>query len=208
MPSKLDLTGHRYGTLTVIGYAGMSEGRRKRSMWRCVCDCGKEEVFGQTVIRTKQPPNCSECRKKVWSKHSKTHGMTKSPEYKTWAGMITRCENPNVPEYKMYGGRGIRVCDEWRNSFEAFYAYIGNKPSRKHSIDRIDVNGHYEPGNVRWATPDVQGANTRRNVYLTKDGVTLHASEWSRRLNICLPTLYGRLKRGWSFEECIQGARK
>lgn len=89
------------------------------------------------------------------------HGMWQSPEYSSWSGMKDRCSNPNNPRYKHYGGRGIKVYDEWKESFSAFYSYIGTKPTAEHSLDRIDVDGNYEPGNVRWATPQEQSYNKR-----------------------------------------------
>lgn len=93
--------------------------------------------------------------------YAKTHGLSHIPEYNTWTNMKARCYGKNLPCYKHYGGRGIRVCDEWRNSFEAFLTYVGRKPTPKHTIDRIDVNKGYEPGNVRWATRSIQQANMR-----------------------------------------------
>jgi hypothetical protein len=93
---------------------------------------------------------------------SRTHGRFGTPEYRVWAAMKRRCCNPNVWNFHRYGGRGIRMCDEWRDSFAAFYAHIGQRPSAQHSVDRIDNNGNYEPGNVRWATRQQQRANQRK----------------------------------------------
>lgn len=98
------------------------------------------------------------------------HGMYKTPEYSAWTSMKQRCFNPNKPNFYLYGGRGISVCAEWDASFEVFYEYIGPRPSNGHSLDRIDVNGHYEPGNVRWATADIQAQN-RRPLSFCKNGL-------------------------------------
>lgn len=97
------------------------------------------------------------------------------PAYKRWASMIDRCHNPRCPAYKWYGARGVSVCDEWRGSFDAYMAYVGDRPTPKHSLDRIDVNGNYEPGNVRWATWSEQRMNTRQQAKRTTDAV---AGKW------------------------------
>jgi hypothetical protein len=112
-----------------------------------------------------------------------THGMSRSSEFKIWTGIHQRCTNPNSEFYKYYGGRGISRCARWE-SFEAFYADMGPRPSPKHTIDRIDNDGNYEPGNCRWATKAVQASNTRKNVYFTINGERAHLSEWARRYNI------------------------
>lgn len=132
-----------------------------------------------------------------------SHGMYKSPEYKTWDNMITRCTRPSHKHYKHYGGRGIYICSEWRKSFLAFYSYVGPKPTPKHTIERIDSNLGYEPGNVKWATSKEQGRNTSRNVLLTVNGTTKTKAEWAEELGINYSTVNNRLWQGKSLEEAL-----
>lgn len=116
--------------------------------------------------------------------------------------MKAACNNPNHHNYANYGGRGITMCERWK-SFENFLADMGERPSRQHTIDRIDNNGNYEPGNCRWATPRQQLTNKRNNVRLTFNGETMTLMEWSERYNLLFETLRGRLKRGWSVEDAL-----
>lgn len=130
------------------------------------------------------------------------HGEV-SPEYNAWQCLIYRCTNPASPRFSYYGGRGVTVCERWRNSFDAFLEDMGPRPSPKHSLDRIDNNGNYEPGNVRWATREQQQNNTRKNRLLTHNGVTLSVSAWARRLGIGKGALFYRLNSGWSVEDAL-----
>jgi hypothetical protein len=149
-----------------------------------------------------------------WRKHgnptlrgsSRRHGHTnpRSGEYTSWAGMIQRCGNPNNPNYAGYGGDGVTVCERWRNSFEAFLADMGPRPSPAHSLDRYpNREGSYEPGNVRWATDAEQTRNQRTNHLLTIDGVTRCLEDWSRISGISRRTVDYRLKRGLGAREAI-----
>jgi hypothetical protein len=123
--------------------------------------------------------------------------MTNTPEYRAWMHIKTRCYNPNTPYYDLYGGRGIKMADEWREDFSAFLGHVGLRPSTRHSIDRIDNAGHYVPGNVQWATPRQQINNRRTTIRLTLHGETLPLADWSRRLGIKEVTIKARLARGW-----------
>lgn len=124
-------------------------------------------------------------------------------EHGIWGGMIQRCENPKRKQFDKYGGRGIRVCTEWRVSFERFLADVGPAPSSRHSLERIDNDGHYEPGNVRWATNWEQSRNTRYNMFLTLNGKTMTLIDWATRLRMRRETIATRLKRGWSHEQAL-----
>lgn len=115
-------------------------------------------------------------------------------EWRCWDAMKTRCLNPNHKDYHRYGGRGIRICDRWIQSFADFVRDVGERPSLLHTLDRIDNDGHYVPGNVRWSTRDAQSQNTANTRLLTHDGVTLSVSEWARRIGITVESLRGRLK--------------
>lgn len=135
--------------------------------------------------------------------HRTTHGMKGTSEYNAWANMLQRCGNPNHPDYQEYGGRGIYVCDRWRESFETFYADMGPRPSDQHTLERQDVNAGYYPGNCLWATWDVQGSNKRNSVFYTVDGETYTQSQLARKVGMSVQTLAARLKSGLSVEEAI-----
>lgn len=134
--------------------------------------------------------------------HSHSPRGRPSPEYRVWASMIQRCTNPSTSAYAYYGARGVRVCDEWLQSFEAFLADVGPRPPGA-SLDRIDGAGHYEPGNVRWATPQEQRDNARNTHRITFRGETRTRAEWARHLGIPYFTLRGRLDSGWSVEDAF-----
>lgn len=134
---------------------------------------------------------------------SRKHGMRNTPEYQAWVSMIARTSNERWRDYHRYGGRGIRVCGRWRESFEAFYVDVGPRPSPEHSLDRIDVDGHYEPGNVRWATRVEQGRNKRNNRLVTSGGETASLAEWAARVGLRPGTIRMRLERGWPVERAL-----
>lgn len=141
------------------------------------------------------------------------HGMNKTSEHQAWVHMKQRCTNQNKREWEHYGGRGIKVCDEWMSSFLAFYNHIGQRPSAKHSLDRINVNGDYEPGNVRWATQQQQIDNTRTVRMVTLDGITKSISAWEREYGLPKGTVCRREASGWGLDEaiktvCIAGQKK
>jgi len=164
-----------------------------------ICHCGNE--FTNRLHSVKKLGMGCGCKM-----HPKTHGYSrnKMPEYKTWIQMKQRCYNKNSDNYDLYGGRGITVCDRWLNSFETFLADMGHKPSKEYTIDRENVNGHYEPSNCKWATPKEQSRNKRNNVLLTYNGETLCVSEWCERLNINKHTVLSRInKQNWSIEKAL-----
>ena len=132
---------------------------------------------------------------------SKTNGV--SPEYRAWADMRQRCKNPRNRNFPNYGGRGIGVDPRWDCSFEAFLADVGHRPSADHTIDRVDVDGDYAPGNVRWATDEQQRRNTRRSVLLTFQGRTQCVEDWADELGIHKSTIGGRLRSGWSTDRAL-----
>jgi len=138
--------------------------------------------------------------------HSKRGNHTS--EYMCWQNMLRRCYTKTNPEYKRYGARGIIVCDEWKNSFEAFLNDVGEKPSKEYSLDRIDVNGNYCKENCRWATILEQSNNTRRNVYITYQNETLTIPQWARKFNLDKNTLKTRLREGWSIDKLFEPIKK
>ncbi len=191
---KAEKIGARHGRLTIIAPAVAVPGHRH---WLCRCDCGREKVIPQQRLRNGYTTSCGcyliECRKNRKSRLA--HGKARTPEYRIWAGMRSRCSNP---ERRYYHGRGIIVCPEWE-SFERFLADMGPRPAPKSTLDRIDPNGNYSPSNCRWASLKTQARNTRRNVVYALGGKSKTAAEWFEdpRCIVCYDTFRGRLRRGW-----------
>lgn len=131
------------------------------------------------------------------------HGMSQSREYAAWANMLYRCNNKNAPQYNRYGGRGIKVCQEWKD-FPIFLKDMGNRPSEEHSIDRIDVNGDYEPENCRWADIKTQAKNRRSTRFYLYDGNRLSASEIIEKYQLNKQRVLSRLRRGWSIKDAVE----
>jgi hypothetical protein len=160
--SLINLAGTRFGRLTAVEYAGYRAGG---GVWACVCDCGAKLECYSANLRRGKSQSCGCFRTEVSTARMLRHGHARrglvTSEHRIWRGMIERCTNPNSKSHKYYGGRGIRICERW-GSFEHFIADMGLRPSPAHSIDRIDVNGNYEPANCRWATAFQQARNKRK----------------------------------------------
>jgi hypothetical protein len=199
-----DLEGRVFGGLTVVGFGGYYERRNRRyARWSCRCECGSIKTIRGSDLTSGRVVSCG-CRKAARAKTlNLTHGRRASKEYRSWCAMIARCTRPANVSYPGYGGRGITVCQEWRDSFETFVSDVGPAPSPRHSLDRIDANGNYEPGNCRWATMKEQARNTRRNRLLTLNGETLTMAEWAERLGTSPQTLAMRLKLGWTHHRVL-----
>jgi len=193
--AKNDLTGQRFGRLTVVGCVGRNQ--FDHVLWLCRCDCGNEKQATTSSLRGGRTVSCG-----CYSP-SRTHGLSKTPEYKVWTAMVQRCTTAKHQAYKDYGGRGIKVCDRWRHSFENFLADMGPRPGKGYSLDRINNNGHYEPGNCRWATQTEQTNNHRNNHRLTLGGETLTINQWAKKLGVRDTAIHRRLAMGWTVERTL-----
>lgn len=195
MPKQKDLVGIRSGHLVVLAYAGRHA--KGGSTWRCLCElCGNEVVLIAQRIAQGQRTCSTACGVSASNQTRSKHGMWKTAEYNAWRGIKERCYNPNNVAYHRYGGRGITMYATWFDDFQSFYAYIGPRPSSKHSIDRIDNDKGYEPDNVRWATKKEQSRNTRRNVGYTYQGETKTLVEWAEHFGMKSSQLRTRWYKG------------
>jgi hypothetical protein len=196
--SAASAPGQRWGNWTLVAY-------ESRSRWLAKCVCGTEKSVAIAHVRSGKCHSCG-ClprRGKTPTKYDPDRTTREIPEYEVWSSMLKRCYTPSSSHYDEYGGRGITVCTEWCDSFEAFLAYVGRRPSAAHSIDRIEVNGHYEPGNVRWATKVQQMRNTRRTHWITHEGKRLSMAEWAERVGLPAHVIKLRLRRGWSVRDAL-----
>lgn len=192
--SVIDMAGKKYGHLTALRPTG-ERSKANNRIWEFRCSCGNLRKADGYDVRNGKYTTCHTCSYFNARKACTKHGMSKSPEFRTWSEMLSRCYNPKVKNYKNYGGRGIGVCDKWRNSFEAFYQDMGNKPAGK-SIDRIDNEKGYSPDNCRWATSEEQANNKRSNVFISISGKRKTLAQWGRELGLNGVSVRYRASRG------------
>ena len=204
----IDLSGNTYGRLAVIKRV---PNKGKSTRWLCKCICGGEVVVLGDNLKSGHTKSCGCIASESKSRRSTTHGPARpgklSKLFVAWQGMKARCYNDKSSSYRNYGGRGIKVCDRWLNSFENFLEDVGDAPSVNHSIDRIDPNGNYETGNVRWATRAQQNNNKRGVIKICFYGTTKTISEWSKCLGIPHGTLYSRYRQGMTPFQILVAAR-
>lgn len=202
MSKLIDLTGRRFGRLLVKERQGSDSW--KSALWLCLCDCGNECLVSSHNLRTSHTQSCGCLQKEATSKANTTHGHRHTRIYGIWNAMIARCHRKNTKAYPMYGGRGITVCNEWKNGFQAFYDWaMANGYDDDLSIDRIDNDKGYSPDNCRWVSVDTQANNKRSNISVEYNGETHTLAEWAKALGIKYATLRKRLMGGWSVEEAF-----
>jgi len=204
-----DLIGKVFGRWTVISYHGCI---KQKGHWFCRCSCGAERIVKGDTLKNGRSKSCGCLHKEMIGTYARTilkrkntqHGKSRSREYASWNQMLQRCHNPKNPTYKRYGAIGVTVCQRWRDGFEAFLSDVGQCPTEEHTIDRIDVFGNYEPGNVRWATDEEQRLNQRRTRRFEYQGRRITIPELARIAGIGAATMRSRLvNHGWSVERAM-----
>lgn len=200
--------GEKFGRLTAAEQIfRTSKSGRKRSHWRCQCECGGENVVDSGNLRNGNTRWCKRCSSEHKKQHTKTHGHTTgaSPTraYSSWCKIKSRVFNADNPRFADYGGRGIDMCPRWASSFEVFFGDMGEPPTADHQIERKDNDKGYWPENCVWADRFEQAANKRNNVVITVRGETDILAGWSRRTGLKERTIAKRLKDGWSAEDAI-----
>ncbi len=191
-PIKHLSPGARFGRWTVLAHAGTRSGHAHSA---CECDCGARQVIRNSHLRAENAHACRSCART-------RHGLSATSEWLAWSNMRRRCSDPSHRSYAYYGKKGIQVCERW-SSFESFVADMGPKPSARHSLERVDSDGNYEPGNCVWATPTQQARNTSQNVCIAFEGREACLAEWAERTGICRGTLESRLSRGWPLRRAL-----
>lgn len=182
MSPRIDITGQRFSRLTAVRDVGVDKSRNR--LWLCLCDCGNEKIVSGNLLKGGKVQSCG-CL-------SPGYRVRHDPIYLAWSSMIGRCSYPKTNGYRNYGGRGITVCERW-HKFENFLADVGEHPGHGFTLDRIDVNGNYEPGNIRWSTLKAQANNRRNNVYITYQGETKTLTEWCEQLGLKYSRMWKRL---------------
>ena len=200
--SKSDLIGRRFGRLTVVEYIGVD--KRHNAMWRCVCDCGGVKNVSSCSLNTGKVRSCGCLQResginvqKIGISVVRTHGDSRKRLYRIWKDMRRRTTNPHRHNYMRYGGRGIRVCQEWTDSYESFKSWaLSHGYDDGLSIERIDNDGDYCPENCRWATKKEQSNNRSTSVHYTHKGKTAPVTEWAEITGVPYTTILNRMKRG------------
>jgi hypothetical protein len=202
MSRPIDITGEKFGKLTAIKPVGNNKTGQR--IWLCQCECGNEKEVLMGSLRSGNTSSCGCIAREVLIERNLVHGMSKDNRlYNIWCRMRQRCNTSTCNDYKDYGGRGIRVCNEW-NSFSAFNDWARSNGYKKNlSIDRIDSNGNYEPSNCRWATNKTQARNKRNNHFISFKGEKKTLSEWSHITGIDTSLIRYRLKQKWPLEKVL-----
>lgn len=198
----IDLTGQQFDRLTVLHLSQTRPGGSGRhAFWVCRCVCGNTTEVSSHHLRVGQIKSCG-CLFVEGTNRYRLHGRTNTREFAAWTAIRKRCYDPNASNYSIYGGRGITVCDRWRDDFAAFYADMGTCPPG-HSLDRKDNEGPYSTDNCRWANARTQANNRSNNRRLSFNGIERTVTEWARTMGIQKSALFGRLRSGWPIERAL-----
>lgn len=198
MGKLIDITGEKFGLLTVLEYKGKTDDRH--SLWLCQCDCGNKTIAKGNALKNGKKRSCGCLLMRYWQTVNITHGLNKHPLYKIWVGIKDRCCNPNNKSYKNYGGRGITICDKWRNDFKQFYDDNIAGYRKGLQIDRIDNDKGYFPGNCRWATPKTNARNRGNTIMF--EGISI--SDYCDIHGINHNTVITRIcKLGWTVKDAL-----
>lgn len=202
-PYRADRICERHGRLLVVGREVKLSGSKNRVFWICKCDCGSMTSVVNDWIANGGTRSCGCLQRERTKERATTHGLSRTKLHRAWGAMHTRCNNPNYEQWHNYGGRGISVCERW-SSFEDFAADVGEPPAAHYSLDRINNERGYEPGNVRWATARQQSRNRRGLIAVEYDGRTMCLTEACEAVGLGLHTVYTRMFRhGWSAERAL-----
>lgn len=204
----INLTNRKFGRLEVISFAGVNKHGQAR--WLCICQCGSRKIIGGQKLQMGNTVSCGcwrdehlqKGRKKLVERQT-THGKSHTREHGIWRNIIYRCHTSTSPSYPNYGARGISVCKRWRGSFRLFLKDMGRGPTNQHTIDRIDNDGNYEPGNCRWATRKEQANNRSNSTKISYKGETKTISQWASVYCIPQPLLRRRLSKGWDIDRAL-----
>ena len=203
MAKIVNLAGLRFGRLLVIKNVGTD--RNGSSKWLCKCDCGNKKIVTNSNLRNNSTKSCGCLQKENKTKHNKWNTRI----YRIYYGIKQRCYNPKYSRYYDYGGRGITVCDEWKNDFMSFYNWaMANGYRDDLTIDRIDVNGNYKPHNCRWISREEQQSNTRKSHFIEYNGKKQTMAQWSRELKLSPNTIKFHLNKGRTIEDVIEYKKK
>jgi hypothetical protein len=200
---RIDISGLRFHWLSVVEFSHISKSRS--AFWLCLCDCGKQSIVSGSALRSGSTKSCGclRIKRKANFRHGFAAKGSEAPEYRIWRGIKTRTTNRRRDDYRYYGGRGIKMCPEWFNSFPDFLRDVGERPSPDHTIERKNNSGDYCATNCVWATRMEQGSNSGKNKRILRDELSLTYSQWERKLGLKPSSISCRIYRGASPEEAL-----
>ena len=205
MTKLIDMTGCEVHGIKVIARAGHRAGKPS---WECICACGTKFIAAGSALRAGRAKACGECSRESARQSNIKHSDTGSKEFTTYSAMKARCYDQKNKQYARYGGRGITVCERWLDSYMNFLSDMGRKPTPKHSLERMDTNGIYEPSNCVWATLEQQANNRSNNTRIEINGRTQNLTQWAKETGLNRTVILRRMKRGLSGEALIEPAQR